>query len=775
MRRLWRIAFPLLLASLSATAAAHEVVPPKPIEQPAPVWPSAPLPHDLVVPMVVTVGLEGQVEKVVLEASIEPQLDAAAVAAVKQWRFEPARDAEGPVRARIRVLLRFEGRPRAPERPEDDEHLGEPHLVDEVVEVTVREAEPARAASQTSRERDVLGATLKQSGSELLRAVPGLNVTQHSGAGKAHQIYYRGFDAVHGQDLEIQVGGLPINEVSNVHGQGYADLSFVIPETVERIDALPGAFDPRQGDFAVAGSLRFRLGLAEEGFAAKGSYGRFGTHRAYLGYRPSGMEGTFAAFEHWGTSGFGPARAARRTNVTGQVSLELAPGWTGRLLGAFHAGRFDSAGVVRQRDLDRAGFDRFTSYDPDQGGDTTRALMRAEMAYEDEVWRLSLAPFVQRRTMRLQFNFTGALIDPERGDNAIQRHRFTEVGLQGAASRALPIFSDGDRLEVGVFARHDLIKQGHEPRHGEGPAFVDASIAATNLAGYADLRLRPISRLQLRGGLRVDGLFFSVEDRLADDTGDRAAAGVHLGPKATADVAILPELHALASYGKGFRSPQARSQADGESTPFTDVHSFEVGLRYQRGDMVLLGAGYASLLSDDLVFNETTSRNEPVPATLRVGGSLDLQQRLGELLVHAFGVSYTRASFRGSDARFAEGDLVPFVPQLILRSDLAVTPELTELWDRKLVAHLGAGVDYLFRRPLPFGEIGTDILLVDASAGLRLGEVELRVDALNLLDAAYNDAEFVYASSFGSTSLIPRRHASVGAPLTVMGTLGLYL
>ena len=38
---------------------------------------------------------------------------------------------------------------------------------------------------------------------ELLYVVPGVFITQHSGEGKAYQIFYRGFDAVHGQDLEI--------------------------------------------------------------------------------------------------------------------------------------------------------------------------------------------------------------------------------------------------------------------------------------------------------------------------------------------------------------------------------------------------------------------------------------------------------------------------------------------------------------------------------------------------------------------------------------------
>jgi hypothetical protein len=43
----------------------------------------------------------------------------------------------------------------------------------------------------------------------------------------------RGFDD-HGTDIAISVDGMPVNMVSHAHGQGYADLHFVIPETVEK-------------------------------------------------------------------------------------------------------------------------------------------------------------------------------------------------------------------------------------------------------------------------------------------------------------------------------------------------------------------------------------------------------------------------------------------------------------------------------------------------------------------------------------------------------------
>ena len=75
-----------------------------------------------------------------------------------------------------------------------------------------------------------------KSSQDVLRAVPGLFIGQHAGGGKAEQIFLRGFDIDHGTDIAINVDGMPVNMVSHAHGQGYADLHFLIPETIDKID-----------------------------------------------------------------------------------------------------------------------------------------------------------------------------------------------------------------------------------------------------------------------------------------------------------------------------------------------------------------------------------------------------------------------------------------------------------------------------------------------------------------------------------------------------------
>ena len=45
----------------------------------------------------------------------------------------------------------------------------------------------------------------------LLELIPGMAVTQHSGAGKANQYFLRGFNLDHGTDFSVMLDGVPMN------------------------------------------------------------------------------------------------------------------------------------------------------------------------------------------------------------------------------------------------------------------------------------------------------------------------------------------------------------------------------------------------------------------------------------------------------------------------------------------------------------------------------------------------------------------------------------
>ena len=91
---------------------------------------------------------------------------------------------------------------------------------------------------------------------EVLESVPGLTVTQHSGDGKANQYFLRGFNLDHGSDFATSVNGMPVNNVSHAHGQGYMDLNFLMPELLSTVRYRKGTYSAEDGDFAVTGSAR---------------------------------------------------------------------------------------------------------------------------------------------------------------------------------------------------------------------------------------------------------------------------------------------------------------------------------------------------------------------------------------------------------------------------------------------------------------------------------------------------------------------------------------
>lgn len=650
----------------------------------------------------------------------------------------------------------------------------------EPLEIVVTGEPPARSAGEVRLDRDLLEAAPSRSGSDLLERIPGMFISQHSGEGKAHQMFFRGFDAAHGQDMEVSVAGVPVNEVSNLHGQGYADLHFVIPEVVQQIEAHPGALRPDQGDFAVAGSVLYHLGYDEPGVTVAGGLGSFGAERALLIYQPEGAPAaSFGAFELYATDGFGPARAVDRASAIGQVEHELSAGLKLRAQASTYAGSFESAGVLRQRDIDAGLVDRFDTYDPKQGGVSNRTQIGTELTHMAGSWSSSIMPYVVVRELRLRSNFTGSL-QTGTSDNALQSNDSTTIGFQAHTRKQLELFGEDDSFEVGVFTRHDRIRQSQRFTEVELPPTVDAKVLATDVGAYADLGLHPWRRARVHLGLRADGLAYTVDDRLAAAT--RSSRGSHLGPKLTMDVGLAPGLRARAGYGTGFRSPQARSLADGERTPFTNVRGFDAGLTFtdesDTGPRLEASlAGYATFLDNDLIFNEATSRNEMAPATQRLGGTLSFQARAGQWFLSACGASYTRATFRESEGRYTEGDLVPFVPQTVGRCDLSVAPGSVSFGNETLTLRAGAGMDLLLNRPLPYGELGSDVLLLGALVELGYGPLELELAGENLLDAIWYDGEFVYASDFPDVprSALPERHVTTGAPRTFMASLSLRL
>src|SRR5262249_7661110 len=122
-----------------------------------------------------------------------------------------------------------------------------PHPEENLVGIAVAASQGAITAAQIEA-RPIMRA------GEVLEAVPGVIISQHSGEGKANQYYLRGFNLDHGTDFATTVAGMPVNMPTHAHGQGYSDLNLLIPELVSGVQFSKGPYYADQGDFSTAGA-----------------------------------------------------------------------------------------------------------------------------------------------------------------------------------------------------------------------------------------------------------------------------------------------------------------------------------------------------------------------------------------------------------------------------------------------------------------------------------------------------------------------------------------
>jgi outer membrane cobalamin receptor len=160
---------------------------------------------------------------------------------------------------------------------------------------------------------------------DVLRLIPGLLINQHQGGGKAEQYLIRGFDADHGTDLALFVDGVPVNLRSHAHGQGYADLHFLIPETIRAVDSLKGPYFVEYGDFDTAGVVKFLTRDYVEENTLEIAGGSFNTQRYLALLSPSrGRIKTFIAAEGYRSDGpFEHPNGYVRFNLFAKATTDL--------------------------------------------------------------------------------------------------------------------------------------------------------------------------------------------------------------------------------------------------------------------------------------------------------------------------------------------------------------------------------------------------------------------------------------------------------------------
>jgi hypothetical protein len=241
------------------------------------------------------------------------------------------------------------------------------------------------------------------------------------------------------------------------------------------------------------------------------------------------------------------------------------------------------------------------------------------------------------------------------------------------------------------------------------------------------------------------------------------------------------------SYGEGYRSPQARQLEEGEQAPFAKVKSYEAGATVRDGDRIAFtAAAYETDLSYDLIFDPTSARLERIGPTTRRGLVAHVLASPSEHATISASATYVHATLdapplptpENPTPAFTSGEALPYVPPLVVRSDVAFTGTLGVVRHEPVTWKLGYGTTFLSSRPLPYSESSPPVFLLDATAGLRRNWLELQLDTTNLLGARYADIEYAYVSNWLTRpipSRLPARHITAGSPRVVMLTATVYL
>ena len=627
----------------------------------------------------------------------------------------------------------------------------------------------------TARE---LASVPHRSADDALRLVPGVTLIQHGSEGKGYTFLVRGFDAAHGADFEVSVDGLPLNEWSNVHAQGYLDMGFVAPELVSSVRVTKGPFTLGQGAFAMAGSAEYHLGVAEEDRGLRVAYtlGSTNRQRGLVTYSPrSGNGHDFIASETLHDDGNGESRAVDKGSVLARTELIRSErmGSVSLLTGGYLA-RFELPGALRADDqaAGRIGFR--DSYSQAPRGTSLRGLAALSYEKQGEALQLRGVTYAVLRRLEMLENFTGYLFDGRRGDFREQAQDTLNFGFRFRLTSRIQPAMEG-HLDLGV--RGDALQQRQWHVTSEAqPVAQERGLTVIQALSHAaaGLTLQPSATLRLDAGVRLDLAHAQARNELdANARGGGTLATV--SPRAVLEWRVLERLRLLAAYGRGFRPPEARAFSnfepaelgssedvfEGGEPAMTTCDALEVGARYRpSGHFSSQLSLFATFIARESVYDHVSGLNVELNGTRRLGAELSLRANLTDFVT--FNADTTLV-----DARFVESqNPVPQAPTLFGGARAMLGRDHGPR----------AGVRFLAvaPRPLPHGARSSTMTQLDATAGYYWETWRLELELENALDQRVREAEYHFASRWQRSAPageLPTLHYVAGAPLNARLTL----
>jgi hypothetical protein len=612
----------------------------------------------------------------------------------------------------------------------------------------------------------------------ILRLVPGFVTIDHSGGGvKADQYLLRGFDADHGTDVAFFMDGMPINVRSHAHGQGYTDLNFVIPESLQDIDVSKGPYYVEYGDFAVAGAVNFLTREMVEQNMAEVSFGTFNTQRYLTLLSPTkGAVWSFVALEGFLTDGpYDNPNDYYRFNGLAKLTMNPIHNSELTITGSYYKGDSNASGQIPLRAVDQGIISRFGSIDPSEGGGTQRATGRVRFRWDARPGGTAFANvYGQYYQLDLFSNFTFFLNDAVNGDGIEQNDNRYIYGGHVGYRQSGSVLGIDSAATIGFQARVDdgEVRLGTQQQRGRLGTTTDSDLFEASYSPYLKLEFQPLSWMRFVGGIRGDAYQFDVRDRCPDDCLERPEgettdhivnwkANLILGPWYGTEF--------FANYGTGFHSNDARAVvSDPGINPLPRATGYEVGFRTRQFERIEFSAAFWLLyLDSELVFVGDEGVTEASDATKRLGFELFTRIKLLDWLWFRGDLTSTSAEFRGS------GDAVPLAPRFTARGDLTarlpfgLTSSL-QLWhvgerylteDRSVTSQPFTVLDWVTRFRLPY-KIGP-------------GQLEPFLIVQNLTNTNYRQAQFFFESRLrNEVDPVADVHFTPGGPFGVLGGIG---
>lgn len=584
---------------------------------------------------------------------------------------------------------------------------------------------------------------------QYLETVPGLAVTSHSGEGKANQYLLRGFNLDHGTDFATFVDGMPVNQRTHAHGQGYSDLNFLIPELFAGLDFTKGAYFASEGDFATVGSARIRL-VDSLPATASAAIGDNGDRRLFLGGSTviGSRDTLVAAGELFRLDGpwENPDRLRRLNAVVRWVRGAANDGVALTAMG--YDGRWNATTDQPVRAVEAGLIGRFGSLDPTDGGRSSRYSLSLRLARSGEDGGFMGNAYVIRQQLTLWSNFTHFLVNPELGDQQAQNDRRWTVGGDVTWHNDLTLGSTKHRLTLGATTRIDCIDVD-----------LQSTVARTSLALLRDNRVDEQSAAAylehkgewtpwLRSVLGLRGDVFRVRDRDLLRGEVAVETATLLQPKASVVIGPWASTEIYLSAGRGFHSNDGRAGETTDENGLTEFvrppllvksASYEIGMRTNIIPHLHLAiTGFRTDFDSELVYSADAGQTEAGRPSRRTGIEITGQYRPLPWLEINSNLAFSRARYRDGvpGNRFVE-DAPRFVGAAGILVDNLGPWSGSLVW-RRLGPH--PLTDDNSRRSSGYSEFNLGV-------GYRATRtISARIDIFNLFDSKDNAADYFYAS-----------------------------